>query len=65
MEVKGRELYRNEYGHYPKGPGTWAFQIGNNPGAWFTRDNTGYGDAVKKAKAEARRCGQAFITVLT
>ncbi len=62
-------LYERDYGHTPKGRGSWAFSIGNLDGyldatkAFFTNSMT-YREAVQVAKKEAQKRGADMIYVL-
>ena len=51
IEVRGRDEYKWEYGHYPRGIGFWSFKIASE-----IRDFHGsYSEAKKKALAYARK----------
>jgi hypothetical protein len=60
VRVEGRERYHAEYGHYPRGSGHWAFEIGGE--TFFF--NGMFTEAVMKAKKKAGSMGRTFIKVL-
>ncbi len=68
IQVKGKNQYFAAHGRMPRGRGSWAFQIGSKiterNEIFWTQCMT-FTDAVKEAKAEAKRLGEFTITVLT
>ena len=63
VRVEGKEQYKMANGVYPRGRGTWAFDIGGDmfwptPGQKFT-------DAKTEAQKEAVKRGETSIRILT
>jgi len=51
IRVEGKDQYRWNYGHSPRGYGHWYFKIGNETKAFVGL----YSDAQKRALAYARK----------